>query len=58
MYCDGFHNLTAIDISEVAIRQCQERDKEYPQIKCISMDSPLRRSSHGLLPNDLPSCLL
>ncbi|KAK8823835.1 hypothetical protein WA538_001125 [Blastocystis sp. DL] len=38
MYCDGFHNLTAIDISEVAIRQCQERDKEYPQIKYQAMD--------------------
>lgn len=37
MYCDGYHNLTAIDISEVAIRQCQERDREYPQIKCISI---------------------
>lgn len=35
MYMDGYHNLTAIDISEVVIRQARERDKDLPSIRCI-----------------------
>ena len=36
MYEDGYHNLTAIDISDVVIQQMKERDKDYPLIQCSS----------------------
>ena len=36
MYEDGYHNLTAIDISDVVIQQMKERDKDYPLIRCSS----------------------
>ena len=35
MYLDGYHNLTAIDISEVVIQQAKERDRDIPAITCI-----------------------
>ena len=34
MYLDGYHNLTAIDISEVVIQQAKERDRDIPEITC------------------------
>ena len=34
MYLDGYHNLTAIDISEVVIQQVKERDQDIPSITC------------------------
>ncbi|KAK8806140.1 hypothetical protein WA171_007225, partial [Blastocystis sp. BT1] len=38
MYEDGYHNLTAIDISDVVIQQMKERDKDYPLIQYTIMD--------------------
>ena len=45
MYEDGYHNLTAIDISDVVIQQMKERDKEYPLIQCSFVLSHLRIDS-------------
>ena len=39
MYEDGYHNLTAIDISDVVIQQMKERDREYPSIQCCSVSN-------------------
>lgn len=50
MYEDGYHNLTAIDISDVVIQQMNERDKEYPLIHCIANLELLEsRCNDGLL---------
>jgi len=39
MFDDGFHNITNIDISNVVVKQMQDKLKEkYPSLKYLQMD--------------------
>ena len=39
MYDDGFHNITSIDISNVVVKQMQDKYKEkYSTLKYLQMD--------------------
>lgn len=36
MYTDGYHSITAIDISDVVIQKNRKRDRDIPLIRCTA----------------------